>query len=131
MSNTGEKAGDAIKKAWGVVHGAGETIRGDINSFADSVTGTDKPHSKNHNIAARGIDEMETGRYHGTGAGVTPADTAEEKVNRTLQGETGDTGLAAQTNTGLGPQTNSGLGPQTHTGLGPQTHTHPGELGNA
>lgn len=30
---------------------------------------------------------MHTGNYHGTGAGVTPADTPAEKVNRAAQGE--------------------------------------------
>lgn len=74
------------------LQGAGEAIRGTANSFADEVTNkgtaTDAAaQTKNQNIAERGVDEMEHGHYHGTGAGVTPADTSREKVNRTIQGE--------------------------------------------
>jgi hypothetical protein len=47
--------------------GLGEVIRGDINTFADSVTGTDKPGSKNHAVAQRGVDEFDTGKFHHSG----------------------------------------------------------------
>jgi hypothetical protein len=51
---------------------------------------------------------MTTGQYQGTGAGVTPKDTAEERINRSVQGESnfgttpGGTGPTNQfgTNTG-------------------------------
>jgi len=98
----GQSAGDPIKKGWATVHGAGEAIRGNINTFADSVAGTDS--TKDRNVAARGEAEMDTGRYAGTGAGVTPKDTGREKINRALQGETdvpgGTHGSAAA---GVGP----------------------------
>jgi hypothetical protein len=56
-----------------------------VNAFADNVTNTDS--SKSNNVAARGTDEMRTGVYQGTGAGVTPKDTPAETVNRAAQGE--------------------------------------------
>jgi hypothetical protein len=65
--------------------GIGEAIRGNINAFADSATGTDS--TKSRNVAERGELEFETGKYAGTGAGVTPHDTDRERVNRNLQGE--------------------------------------------
>lgn len=65
--------------------GVGEAIRGTINTAADSALGDDT--SKNQAVADRGVDEINSGRYHGTGAGVTPADTATERHNRTAQGE--------------------------------------------
>jgi hypothetical protein len=65
--------------------GAGESLRGNINAFFDSVVNTDSTRSQN--VAARGDSEMRTGVHQGTGAGVTPNDTAQEKLNRNVQGE--------------------------------------------
>lgn len=78
--------------------GAGEAIRGQINTMADTALGDRDAAAKNQAITDRGVDEISTGRYHGTGAGVTPADTAAERHNRAAQGEYpsrthGDTGL--------------------------------------
>ncbi|KAF2084984.1 hypothetical protein K490DRAFT_75467 [Saccharata proteae CBS 121410] len=67
MSNAGESAGSGIKKAFASVHGAGEALRGNINTFADSAVGTHD--AKNERIAERGVDEIQTGKYQGTGAG--------------------------------------------------------------
>jgi hypothetical protein len=70
--------------------GLGEAIRGNINTFADSITGTDE--TKSRNVTEKGMDEINTGKYHGTGAGVTPHDTKAERLNRDLQGEGGHIG---------------------------------------
>jgi hypothetical protein len=43
--------------------------------------------SRSQAVADRGVNEMKSGVYQGTGAGVTPKDTPEEKVNRDIQGE--------------------------------------------
>lgn len=85
--NTGESAGNAIRKGVGLVHGAGEAIRGNINAFADRAVGSREGTAKNETVAQRGVDEMERGHYHGTGAGVTPVDTDRERANRVMQGE--------------------------------------------
>ncbi|KAI9660059.1 MAG: hypothetical protein M1821_001411 [Bathelium mastoideum] len=83
-----DKVGGVIKKGWGTFHGAGEAIRGNFNQLADSLLGGNKTgEDKNRNIAERGEREIKTGHYEGTGAGVTPADTDAERVNREAQGE--------------------------------------------
>ncbi|KAI9691370.1 MAG: hypothetical protein M1820_009707 [Bogoriella megaspora] len=90
-NQTGEGAGNAIKKAWGAIHGAGEEIRGNFNVFADKagevLGGKGDTAGKNQNIIDRGEREMKTGHYEGTAAGVTPADTKAELANREVQGE--------------------------------------------
>jgi len=99
----GGSAGNALKEGAAKIHGLGEAIRGNINEFADNATGSDP--TKSRNIAARGVDEVETGKYAGTGAGVTPHDTDRERLNRNLQGEGntfthGTTGMTGATTTG-------------------------------
>jgi len=94
-SQAGGTAGNAIKEGLTKFHGVGEAIRGNINTFADSVTGTDE--SKSRNVTDKGLDEIETGRYHGTGAGVTPHDTKTERLNRDIQGEGGHVGTGQST----------------------------------
>jgi hypothetical protein len=86
----------------------GETIRGSINSFADNITGTDG--SKSEAVTAKGVDEMETGRYHGTDAGVTPHDTTRDRLNRDVQGEGGHVG------TGNATYGSARMGAETRTG---------------
>lgn len=68
-----------------MAQGIGEALRGNINAFADNATGTDD--TKSRNVAERGEQEFASGKYAGTGAGVTPHDTERERVNRGLQGE--------------------------------------------
>lgn len=75
--------------------GLGEAIRGNFNTFADSAVGTDS--TKSRNVTERGMEEINTGKYQGTGAGVTPADTKAERVNRDLQGEGGHVGTGQST----------------------------------
>ncbi|KAF2645042.1 hypothetical protein P280DRAFT_504505 [Massarina eburnea CBS 473.64] len=86
-SHSGTGLGGAIRKGVGLVHGSGEAIRGSFNAAADSATGDHEAAARNQNIATRGVDEMENGHYHGTGAGVTPHDTERERINRDIQGE--------------------------------------------
>jgi len=94
-SHAGQNAGNALKEGFAKLHGAGEMIRGNINTFADSVTNTDE--SKSRNVTEKGLNEMETGHYHGTGAGVTPKDTTTERLNRDIQGEGGHIGTGQTT----------------------------------
>ncbi|TID25244.1 hypothetical protein E6O75_ATG04449 [Venturia nashicola] len=99
-STAGNDAGNIIKESAAKIHGLGEAIRGNINTFADSAVGTDS--TKSRNVTERGMEEINTGKYQGTGAGVTPVDTKAERVNRDLQGEGGHvgTGQSAYTTTG-------------------------------
>lgn len=90
-SNAGGSAGNAIKEGITKIHGIGEAIRGNINTFADSITNTDE--TKSRNVTQRGVDELETGKYQGPGAGVTPADTQTESARRDGQGEPATHGI--------------------------------------
>ncbi|KAF2191240.1 hypothetical protein K469DRAFT_720235 [Zopfia rhizophila CBS 207.26] len=118
-AHAGNSAGDALRKGVGIVHGAGEAIRGNINAAVDSAAGDRHGAARNQAVADRGFDEMEHGHYHGTGAGVTPTDTARERQNRAAQGE------YAHPNDGVGgtnyaPNPNAGVG---STNYGPH-HTN-------
>jgi hypothetical protein len=84
-----------VAKLLTLIQGLGEAIRGNVNTFADSITGTDE--TKSRNVTAKGMDEINTGKYHGTGAGVTPKDTNAERLNRDLQGEGGHIGTGQST----------------------------------
>ncbi|KAF1978607.1 hypothetical protein BU23DRAFT_228826 [Bimuria novae-zelandiae CBS 107.79] len=92
MTGTGEGLGNAIKKGISRVHGTGEAIRGNFNAAVDSATGDREAAERQQNIASRGVDEFETGHYHGAGAGVTPVDTDRERVNRAVHGESATVG---------------------------------------
>ncbi|ORY14259.1 hypothetical protein BCR34DRAFT_585876 [Clohesyomyces aquaticus] len=85
-AHAGSNVGGAVRKGVGLVHGAGEAIRGNINAAVDSAAGDRQGTVKNEAIASRGVDEMEHGHYHSTGAGVTPVDTDQERQKRTAQG---------------------------------------------
>lgn len=115
-ASAGKNAGNLLKEGFTKIHGLGEAIRGNINSFADSATNTDS--TKSSNVAARGIDEIETGKYQGTGAGVTPHDTKAEHLNRNVQGEGVGVGTTGGSQTGV-----SGAGASTTAGTGTATGT--------
>ncbi|KAK3060887.1 hypothetical protein LTS18_007479 [Coniosporium uncinatum] len=84
-NNAGANTGNALKEGIAKIHGMGEALRGNINTFADSATSTDSTRSER--VASRGQEEMDTGKYQGTGAGVTPRDTGAERAERAVQGE--------------------------------------------
>lgn len=90
-SNVGGSAGNALKDGITKIHGIGEAIRGNINTFADSIAKTDE--TKSRNVTERGLDEINTGKYQGTGADVTPVDTQVETARRDVQGETATHGI--------------------------------------
>jgi len=90
-SNVGGSAGNALKQGITKIHGIGEAIRGNINTFADSITNTDE--TKSRSVTQKGTEEIQTGKYQGTGAGVTPADTAAETANKNVQGEVRTDGI--------------------------------------
>ncbi|KAF2674132.1 hypothetical protein BT63DRAFT_3081 [Microthyrium microscopicum] len=98
-SNAGGSAGNAIKSGLTKIHGLGEAIRGNVNTFADDVTHTDD--TKSRAVTDRGMNELDTGHYQGhgefPGAGVTPADTASERARRDVQGEGGHVGTGDAT----------------------------------
>jgi len=93
-SQRGAEAAGAIKSGLTGLHGAGEAIRGNVNQAIDSAFNDKEGTAKNQHVAERGLREMDDGQYRGTGAGVTPADTRGEKVNRAIQGES--TGTTAR-----------------------------------
>jgi len=72
--NLGKKAGDAIKGAWHMVHGAGEVVRGTINdtldSFGDTVANREHRHD---GTSAKGWDEVSQGRSDLTGDAPPPS----------------------------------------------------------
>jgi hypothetical protein len=88
-SNAGKSAGNAIKSTFTKIHvrtlnsvtsrkslidlqGAGETFRGNVNAFLDTIVNTD--NSRSQKVADRGAREMKSGVYEGTETGVTPND---------------------------------------------------------
>lgn len=83
-----------IKEGLTKFHGAGEAIRGNVNTFADNVTNTDDTRSRAE--VQRGVNEMSTGKYEGAHtAGVTPKDTAQERLQDPLVGQHSITGQNA------------------------------------
>jgi len=67
-SGRGAAAGSALKNTLGIVRGAGEAIRGEINTFADSAM-SKKGASHNQPVTQHGVAGTSTGHHHGTGAG--------------------------------------------------------------
>jgi len=90
-SNMGGSAADAIKKGITKIHGIGEAIRGNVNTFADSITNTDE--TKSRTVTQKGMEEIQTGTHQSTGAGVTPADTSAERIDQNAQDETRTDGI--------------------------------------
>jgi hypothetical protein len=86
-ANAGSKVSNLIKEGLTKFHGAGEAIRGNVNTFADNVTNTDDTRSRAE--VERGINEMSTGKYEGAHtAGVTPKDTTQERIHEPTVGHT-------------------------------------------
>lgn len=66
-SLTLQAVGDTLKDGFHVVHGAGDELRGDINSaldgFGDSIAGRDAAaNNRDDRVAQRGAAEAEAGR---------------------------------------------------------------------
>jgi len=93
--NAGASAGNAIQNAFHKIHGAGEAIRGNINTFADSATHTDSSHSEA--VTQRGLNEMD-GAKVGRQTNAPPAGTAMHDAGV----QTGGGGSAAHAATGGG-----------------------------
>lgn len=110
-ANAGQQTGNVLKEGFAKVHGIGEALRGNINTFADSATNTDS--TKSRAVAERGEQEFASGHYQGTGAGVTPADTAGERVNRAAQGEGSTFDHTRQSNVASTGTTKGTLDPTT------------------
>jgi len=62
-TSTAHEAAKGIKGAFAAVHGAGEAIRGTINSAVDDVANDREGVAKNNQVAGSGLDEIETGRF--------------------------------------------------------------------
>ncbi|KAF2244334.1 hypothetical protein BU26DRAFT_554321 [Trematosphaeria pertusa] len=74
-AHAGNSVGEAIRKGVGMVHGAGEGIRGNVNAAVDSATGDHESAARNEAIASRGADEMDHGYHrHPRAAGPGQAD---------------------------------------------------------
>jgi hypothetical protein len=56
--------GDSIRKGVGMIHGAGETLRGSVNAAVDNASGDKASAAKNQQIADKGVDEFNHG-YQG------------------------------------------------------------------
>ncbi|EIN05388.1 hypothetical protein PUNSTDRAFT_115855 [Punctularia strigosozonata HHB-11173 SS5] len=74
-SSTGGGAGAKIRGAWEVVHGAGESLRGNVLDFVDNLGfGNPRPAQPSHVYASeRGTTEIQRGmtRLHGHGTAST------------------------------------------------------------
>ncbi|KAI9759809.1 MAG: hypothetical protein M1835_000300 [Candelina submexicana] len=86
-ANAGEQGVNALKNQATRLHGAGESIRGNINQAIDAAAGDKEGVRKNENVANVGVAEMNDAVHRGHGAGVTPVDTKGEKVKQAAQGE--------------------------------------------
>ncbi|KAF2473321.1 uncharacterized protein BDR25DRAFT_130767 [Lindgomyces ingoldianus] len=85
--HAGSNSSGATRKSVGLVHGAGEAIRGNLNAAVDNAANDRHGAAKNSETASRGIDEMEHGHSHGPGADVTPVDMDQELQRRAAQGK--------------------------------------------
>ena len=90
--------------------GTGEAIRGNVNAALDTASGDRDSAIKNADIASKGAEEIDHGYYHthGTGAGVTPVDTASERAVQGTQIHAASTNLGSQNK--LDPRYGSDLG---------------------
>ncbi|KAF2753371.1 hypothetical protein EJ05DRAFT_505013 [Pseudovirgaria hyperparasitica] len=64
-SQTGGNIGQAIKEGATKIHGLGEAIRGNFNQAVDGAFNEQEGVTKNAGIAAKGVDEVEDGKYRG------------------------------------------------------------------
>jgi len=48
----------------GQVHGAGEALRGNVNSFIDSIGGDKAAGQKDAAVANKGVNQMESGKFN-------------------------------------------------------------------
>ncbi|KAF2398302.1 hypothetical protein EJ06DRAFT_583590 [Trichodelitschia bisporula] len=115
-NNAGHSASNVLKQGWAKIHGAGEVIRGNVNTFADDVTGTKNPQDAATTEA--GVREFETGKPNpSTGISGTnpprgppnashPAQAPEFSAGAT----TGSSGRAPD----LPPRQAAGTGPAPH-----------------
>jgi len=60
---TGMQTTNPIKAGLAAVHGAGEAVRGTINSAVEGAFNESGGVARNNAITSAGIDEMETGRF--------------------------------------------------------------------
>ncbi|KAF1987159.1 hypothetical protein K402DRAFT_392859 [Aulographum hederae CBS 113979] len=118
---SGQGAANVIKKGWATFHGAGEAIRGNFNTFADSVTNTDSSRSKA--VTNAGMNEVHTGEpmplTGNKGAGVTPADHDATRAGR--EGKV-DIGHEHESLAGTGAGVNHGV---NDGGVAGETQRHP------
>jgi len=146
--DAGAKAGNFIKGGAKKVHGLGEALRGNINDFVDTATGTQK-NPKNQATIEKGVDEIESGHqgmhraanqpgsmqstapagHHvghgaGTGAGYGAGSDAGYGANPAA-------GAAAGTEAGYGAGTGHGFGAGTDAAYGVGTDVPAGEHINA
>ncbi|TKX23477.1 hypothetical protein C1H76_4546 [Elsinoe australis] len=59
-----QKAGGAIKGAWGKFHGAGELIRGNVNNFMHNAVGDKAAVERDQAVINKGMNEWNTGKFN-------------------------------------------------------------------
>jgi len=102
-THSGAKAGSdtakGIKSGLTGIHGAGEAIRGTINSAINTAFHDDADAARNQQIADSGITEMKSGNKQTHNAGVTPVDTDREKAGYSAAGPGSTTTTTRTTDT--------------------------------
>ena len=58
-----KRAHNSFTEAWGKFHGTGEAIRGELNSFVDTLGGDSAGARRDAAVTEKGVKEMETGRF--------------------------------------------------------------------
>jgi len=62
-TSAGHSAASGIKGVFAGIHGAGEALRGTVNSAVDEIAGDSHGKVKNDNITIGGVNEMESGNF--------------------------------------------------------------------
>jgi len=62
-AGAGHSAASGIKGVFAGIHGAGEALRGTVNSAVDEMAGDSHGKVKNDNITVGGVNEMESGNF--------------------------------------------------------------------
>ncbi|KAL4806074.1 hypothetical protein BDV18DRAFT_138634 [Aspergillus unguis] len=62
-ADAGERLGNGVRGVFAGVHGAGEWLRGGLNSAVDRTFGSEEGVTRNEAISKAGQDEVQSGRF--------------------------------------------------------------------